>query len=94
MKYEIILTSVFKKELKQIKKRHKNLEKLTKVVNDLANDVTLDAKYKDHALVNSPRFMGCRECHIEPDWLLVYKKSKNDLILFLIETGTHSDLFL
>lgn len=49
---------------------------------------------KDFALINSPRFMGCRECHIEPDWLLVYKKSKNDLILFLIETGTHSDLFL
>ena len=93
MKYEIILTSVFKKELKLIKKRHKDLEKLTKVVNDLAKDVTLDAKYKDHALVNSPRFMGCRECHIEPDWLLVYKKSKSDLILFLIETGTHSDLF-
>ena len=74
MKYEIILTSVFKKELKQIKKDTKIQKKLTKVVNDLANDVILDAKYKDHALVNSPRFMGCRECHIEPDWLLVYKK--------------------
>lgn len=93
MKYEIILTSIFKKELKQIKKRHKDLTKLTKVVDDLANDIPLDIKYKDHALISNSRFMNCRECHIEPDWLLIYKKNKKDLILFLIETGTHSDLF-
>lgn len=93
MKYEIILTSIFKKELKQIKKRHKDLTKLTKVVDDLANDIPLDIKCKDHALISNSRFMNCRECHIEPDWLLVYKKNKKDLILFLIETSTHSDLF-
>lgn len=93
MKYEIILTFIFKKELKQIKKRHKDLTKLTKVVDDLANDIPLDIKYKDHALISNSRFMNCRECHIEPDWLLIYKKNKKDLILFLIETGTHSDLF-
>ena len=93
MKYKIILTSIFKKELKQIKKRHKDLTKLTKVVDDLANDIPLDIKYKDHALISNSRFMNCRECHIEPDWLLIYKKNKKDLILFLIETGTHSDLF-
>ena len=93
MKYEIILTSILKKELKQIKKRHKDLTKLTKVVDDLANDIPLDIKYKDHALISNSRFMNCRECHIEPDWLLIYKKNKKDLILFLIETGTHSDLF-
>ena len=93
MKYEIILTSIFKKELKQIKKRNKDLEKLTKVINDLANNKTLDTKYRDHALISNPRFKECRECHIEPDWLLVYKKNKTDLILFLIETGSHSDLF-
>ena len=93
MKYEIILTSHFKKELKVIKKRHKDLEKLTKVVNLLASNMKLDEKYRDHALANSTRFKGCRECHIEPDWSLVYKKNEKELILFLIETGTHSDLF-
>lgn len=93
MKYEIVLTSAFKKELKVIKKRHKDLDKLTKVVNSLANNVKLDEKYKDHALISSTRFKNCRECHIEPDWLLVYKKNNKELILFLIETGTHSDLF-
>ena len=93
MKYEIIMTSAFKKELKIIKKRNKDLEKLTKIVNKLANNEELDTKYKDHQLINNLRFKNCRECHIEPDWLLVYRKNNNDLILILIETGTHSDLF-
>lgn len=93
MKYEIIMTSAFKKELKIIKKRNKDLEKLTKIVNKLANNEELDIKYKDHQLINNLRFENCRECHIEQDWLLVYRKNNNDLILVLIETGTHSDLF-
>lgn len=93
MKYEIILTSAFKKELKNIKKRNKDLSKLTEIVNKLANDIELDIKNRDHRLVNNLRFQNCRECHIEPDWLLVYKKDNNNLILFLIETGSHSDLF-
>lgn len=93
MKYDIILTNTFKKELKLIKKRNKNLDKLTKIVNALANDEKLDDKYRDHQLNDNIRFKNCRECHIEPDWLLVYKKNNTELILFLIETGTHSDLF-
>ncbi len=93
MKYEIILTSAFKKELKNIKKRNKDLSKLTEIVNKLANDIELDIKNRDHQLVNNLRFQHCRECHIEPDWLLIYKKDNNNLILFLIETGSHSDLF-
>ena len=93
MKYNIILTAAFKKELKNIKKRNKDLAKLTEVVNKLASGQELDAKYRDHALANNLRFKDCRECHIEPDWLLVYKKNKNELTLFLIETGTYSDLF-
>ena len=83
----------FKKELKLIKKRNKDIDKLTKVVNILASGETLPEKYKDHQLTNSPRFKNCRECHIEPDWLLVYKKNDTELILFLMETGSHSDLF-
>lgn len=93
MKYEIILTSAFKKELKNIKKRSKDLAKLSEVVNKLARDEELDIKYRDHALVNNLRFKNCRECHIEPDWLLVYRKDNDKLVLFLIETGSHSDLF-
>ena len=93
MKYDIVLTASFKKELKNIKKRNKDLAKLTDVVNKLASGQELDKKHRDHALANNLRFKDCRECHIEPDWLLVYKKNKNELTLFLIETGTHSDLF-
>ena len=93
MKYEIIMTSAFKKELKNLKKRNKDLSKLTEIVNKLANDEKLDLKNRDNSLVNNLRFQNCRECHIEPDWLLVYKKNYDELILFLIETGSHSDLF-
>lgn len=93
MKYEIIMTSAFKKELKNLKKRNKDLSKLTEIVNKLANDEKLDLKNSYHSLVNNLRFQNCRECHIEPDWLLVYKKNYDELILFLIETGSHSDLF-
>ena len=93
MKYDIILTAAFKKELKKIKKRNKDLAKLTEVVNTLSSGQELNEKYRDHALANNLRFKDCRECHIEPDWLLVYKKNKSELTLFLIETGTHSDLF-
>lgn len=71
MKYEVVGTSAFKKELKSIKKRHKDLEKLRKVVNMLSNGEELDEKYRDHSLVDNKRFKDCRECHIEPDWLLV-----------------------
>ena len=80
MKYDIIITSAFKKQLKSIKKRNKSLDKLTEVVNKLANNETLDEKYRDHQLVNTERFKDCRECHIEPDWLLVYKRNKKELI--------------
>ena len=93
MMYEIILTSAFKSCLKTIKKRKKDLDKLTNIVNTIASGKKLNEKYRDHELTNSKHFKNCRECHIEPDWLLVYKINKKELILFLMETGTHSDLF-
>ena len=93
MKYEVVGTTAFKKELKLIKKRQKNLEKLRIVVNKLSNGETLDEKYRDHSLVDNKRFKDCRECHIEPDWLLVYRINNDELILLLVETGSHSDLF-
>ncbi len=93
MKYDVIATTCFKKQLKVIKKRSKDLAKLKKVVDILSSGNQLEERYKDHQLVNSTRFKNCRECHIESDWLLVYRISSSELILLLVETGTHSDLF-
>lgn len=69
------------------------MSKLTEIVNRLANGEQLDPKNRDHALINNLRFKNRRECHIEPDWLLVYRIDDDKLIFFLIETGSHSDLF-
>lgn len=93
MKYEIILTSLFKKGLKLLRKRNKDISKLTEGVDTLSKGEKLSSKYRDHQLYNDNKFKNCRECHIEPDWLLVYKINNDALILFLVETGTHSDLF-
>lgn len=93
MKYEIVLTTTFKKQLKLIKKRNNDLKKLTEVVNILSSGNELEKKYKNHLLVSNARYKNCKECHIEPEWLLIYKINNKELILLLIETGTHSDLF-
>ena len=74
-----------------MQKRGYNLSLLTEVLKLLADGEPLPAKYKDHNLTGN--FKGCRECHITPDWLLIYEVSNGDLILYLTRTGTHSDLF-
>ena len=71
MKYDLQFTSQFKKDLKLAKKQNKDLGKLFEVIDILANGETLDAKYKDHSLTGNYR--GTRECHVEPDWLLIYE---------------------
>ena len=91
MKYEIKPSTRFKKDLKLAHKRGYKLSLLADVIEKLANGETLDEKYKDHNL--SGDYSGFRECHVTPDWLLIYKISNNQLILFLSPTGTHSDLF-
>ena len=91
MKYVIKNTTQFKKDLKLMQKQGKNLSLLSDVIKQLADDKTLEDKYKDHALSGS--FAGCRECHITPDWLLIYEKSETELILYLTRTGSHSNLF-
>lgn len=93
MKREIIYANQFKKDMKLARRRHLPEEDLIEVVTDLANDIPLPAKNKDHALQGE--FAGCRECHIRPAWLLIYsKESDGELhILNLLRTGTHSDLF-
>ena len=91
MKYDIQFTSRFKKDLKLANKQNRNLEKLFEVVETLANGEVLDAIFKDHAL--SGEYVGTRECHIEPDWLLIYEIKDDVLVLLLYRLGTHSDLF-
>ena len=91
MKYDIQFTNQFKKDLKLAKKQNKNLDKLFDVIEILANGDVLDEKYKDHEF--SGKYTGTRECHVEPDWLLIYEIQKNVLVLMLYRTGTHSELF-
>ena len=89
--YKIVTTGKFKRDLKLAKKRGYNLSLLTVVVDMLAAGNPLPEKYKDHNL--SGNYVGCRECHITPDWLLIYEVEEDELILYLTRTGTHSDLF-
>ena len=91
MKYDLQFTSQFKKDLKLAKKQNKDLGKLFEVIDILANGKTLDAKYKDHSLTGNYR--GTRECHVEPDWLLIYEIRGDVLVLMLYRLGSHSELF-
>lgn len=79
--------------LKKNIKQGKDINKLLDVVDKLATKEKLGPKYKDHQLVNDGIYNNCRECHIEPDWLLVYKYNENELILLLINTGSHNEVF-
>ena len=88
---DIVSSNRFKKDLKLAIRRGYKIELLENVVNLLASGKKLEPKYKDHEL--SGEFLGLRECHITPDWLLVYQIFDNELVLYLSRTGTHSDLF-
>ena len=87
---DIFLTTQFKKDYKKLKKL-KNTDRLLEVVNMLRNGKELPAKYRDHTL--SGYYKGMRECHIAPDWLLIYRIDKQKLVLVLSRTGSHSELF-
>lgn len=91
MKYEIKITTRFKRDYKIALKRGCSREALKNVVQNLADGVPLDPRYKDHTL--SGRWANYRECHISPDWLLIYRVDDDVLILTLVRTGSHSDLF-
>lgn len=88
---EIVISNRFKKDLKQAAKRGYNLALLDEVVSKLAQKEPLPEKNKDHVL--SGGYAGYRECHIAPDWLLIYSVEDDALALYLMRTGTHSDLF-
>jgi mRNA interferase YafQ len=86
---KILRTNRFKKDVKMMKKRGKSFEVFKQVIEKLAKDEPLEKRFRDHKLKGD--YLGTRECHVEPDWLLIYKESDSELIL--IRTGTHSDLF-
>ena len=90
MKYSLYYTNKIKKQLKLLKKRGYNMTLFKETVEMLLDDVPLPAKYCDHPLHGEKR--GYRDCHIQGDWVLIYKIDKNILTLILSETGTHSDI--
>ncbi|MBQ8885343.1 MAG: type II toxin-antitoxin system YafQ family toxin [Clostridia bacterium] len=90
-KYDVIFTPSFKRDYKLIQKRGYDVGLLKEIVTKLANGEELPERNRDHALTGN--YKGCRECHIKPDWLLIYQIADEELILFLTRTGTHSDLF-
>ena len=89
-KYELYPTTKYRKDRKRLKKRGLDMTKLDTVIEMLANGEELPEKYRDHALVGNLK--GYRDCHIEPDWLLIYKIDGDRLVLILSQTGSHADL--
>ena len=89
--YKIAASTRFKKDLRLAIKRGYNISLLDGVVTKLASGETLDERYQDHPLKGE--YQGCRECHVTPDWLLIYEIENGELILHLTRTGTHSDLY-
>jgi len=82
-------TSQFKRDVKRMQRQGKDLEKLKRVLESLVKGERLAWEYRDHVLVG--QYKGTRECHLEPDWLLIYELAESEIVL--IRTGPHSDLF-
>ena len=90
MKYKAIFSNRFKREYLLMERRGENMALLDNVIDLLRQGSPLPEKYRDHWLTGD--YKGYRECHIKPDWLLIYRIEKNILVLTLMRTGTHSDL--
>jgi mRNA interferase YafQ len=87
---EIEFTAKFKRDFKKLKRQGKDISKLIAVLDSLAKQDPLPEQMHDHALVGN--YGGHRECHIEPDWLLIYLIKNNELVLTAVRTGSHSDI--
>ena len=83
--------NAFKRDYKLVKRRGCDISVLRDVITMLAEGMPLPEKYRDHALTGD--YAGCRECHLAPDWLLIYEIAQGELVLYLTRTGSHSDLF-
>ena len=89
---ELVVSTAFKKDLKKSKKQNKDMDLLGEVITNLQKEISLEEKYKDHNLIGN--WKGYRECHLEPDWLLIYKVEKEKVkLLRLARLGSHSELF-
>lgn len=86
-------TNQFKKDITKISKQGLDIEKLHKVIDILQKQEKLPEQYRDHLLVNSRNYKNMRECHIEADWLLIYKIYDDAMVLVAVRTGSHSELF-
>uniref|UniRef100_UPI00404A0C0C type II toxin-antitoxin system YafQ family toxin n=1 Tax=Flavobacterium sp. TaxID=239 RepID=UPI00404A0C0C len=89
--YKILTTNRFEKSLKLCKKRNYDLSILKEVIDLLASHGKLPSKFKPHKL--SGNYKNCWECHLKPDWLLIWQQNDEELVLLFLDTGTHSDLF-
>lgn len=83
--------STFRKDMKKVQKQGKDFSKLKEIITKLINNIELPKENKDHNLKGN--YKGYRECHIEPDWLLIYKTELENNLLILYRTGSHSELF-
>ena len=92
-KFNVVFSTKFKKSLKKIQRQNKDIEELFDVIYKLANNEKLDSKYKNHKLIDDKYYKNCYECHIKPDWLLIYQYNNKELLLLIINTGSHSQLF-
>ena len=91
MKYEVVYTGQFKKSLRLCVRRGLNIDDFTTVLNILQSEGKLPPEYRPHRLLG--KYKGCWECHIDPDWLLIWEQDDRQLCLVLVDTGSHSDLF-
>ena len=90
-KYQLKMTGRFKQDVKRCMKRQLPMDELWKVIGKLLNGETLESKYRAHILTGDRR--GQWECHIQPDWLLIWEQHEKELVLVMVNTGSHSDLF-
>lgn len=90
---EVYYSKKFKKSLRKVLKQGKDINKLLYLVELIASEEELPPKYKNHKLKDDKFYKNCSECHIEPDWLLIYEYINDKLILLLVDTGSHSELF-
>lgn len=91
MIYDIVITNSCKKDIKRASKQGKNIDLLFEIVDQLSEGKQLEPKYRDHKL--SGNYEGKRECHIEPDFLLIYEIRESEIVLYLVRAGSHSELF-
>ena len=91
MKFDIVITNQCKKDIKLAKKQGKNIDLIFEVADALSEGETLPSRFHDHAL--SGLYKGKRECHLEPDFLLIYERREREIVLYLVRVGSHSELF-